>query len=171
MAHRCMQTRFRFSRHLLYRLLNGRATRYSSHMAAARLHNTQACSTTELEGTLEGAEMETSAHEAQTWSLSSQSHLAGVRVRVRVGVGGLGLGLGLELGIGLGLESLAVPPPLEHVRTRPQRGRDAHPVDHLEVRQQRAAVAVARAPAHVLSRPASSVDLVPAARLDRWIDR
>ena len=51
--------------------------------------------------------METSAHEAQTWSLSSQSHLAGVRVRVRVGVGGLGLGLGLglELGIGLGLES------------------------------------------------------------------
>ena len=116
--------------------------------------------------------METSAHEAQTWSLSSQSHLAGVRVRVRVGVGGLGLGLGLglELGIGLGLESLAVPPPLEHVRTRPQRGRDAHPVDHLEVRQQRAAVAVARAPAHVLSRPASSVDLVPAARLDRWID-
>ena len=118
----------------------------------------------------DGAEMETSAHEAQTWSLSSQSHLAGVRVRVRVGGLGLGLGLGLELGIGLGLESLAVPPPLEHVRTRPQRGRDAHPVDHLEVRQQRAAVAVARAPAHVLSRPASSVDLVPAARLDRWID-
>ena len=59
----------------------GRATRLP-------LVRTQACSTLELELELEGAaemetgdgaEMETSAHEAQTWSLSSQSHLNGQR--------------------------------------------------------------------------------------------
>ena len=59
----------------------GRATRLP-------LVRTQACSTLELEAWLEGAaememgdgaEMETSAHEAQTWSLSSQSHLNGQR--------------------------------------------------------------------------------------------
>ena len=58
-------------------------------------------------------------------------------------------------------------PPLEHVRPRPERGRDAQPVDHLKVRQQRPAVAMARAPAHVLPRPAASVHLIAAARLVR----
>ena len=64
--------------------------------------------------------------------------------------------------------SMATPaPPLEHVRPRPERGRDAQPVDHLKVRQQRPAVAMARAPAHVLPRPAASVHLIAAARLVR----
>ena len=58
-------------------------------------------------------------------------------------------------------------PPLEHVRPGPERGRDAQPVDHLKVRQQRPAVAMARAPAHVLPRPAASVHLIAAARLVR----
>ena len=62
-------------------------------------------------------------------------------------------------------------PPLEHVRPRPERGRDAQPVDHLKVRQKRPAVAMARAPAHVLPRPASSVHLIAAARLVRVRDR
>ena len=74
---------------------------------------------------------------------------------------------GCGLRLRLRLESLAVPPPLEHVRPRPQRGRDAHPVDHLEIRQQRAAVTMAGASAHVLSWRTPSVDLVLAAGLDR----
>ena len=56
-----------------------------AHIAQLSSRCSQACSTLAAEDSLEGAETETSAHEAQTWSLSSQSHLAGVRARVSRG--------------------------------------------------------------------------------------
>ena len=61
------------------------AANAATHNSEAVAGCSQACSTLAAEDGLEGAETETSAHEAQTWSLSSQSHLAGVRVRVSRG--------------------------------------------------------------------------------------